>query len=437
MLLGTALNSALKAMSANQLALAVAANNIANANNPDYSRQRLVMQPGVPDAGAFGIGSGVDVLGVVALRDALVESRLSHELSAKSNADTLAQTLSNIETRFNDANGTGLLQQITDFFNSFQTLSTDPASPSFREQIRITANTLIQSFHNTAEGLTQAKMVAEKAVNTSISEVNRLTTQIADLTRKIKIEEVTMPANDLRDRRTALVKELSQYIEVSVVETGTQYQLTTKNDRLLVLNEVTRALPSDVGPEVGGSLGAQIELRDTYIPKYAAALDDIAYQMAQQVNSIHSAAYGLDGNTGVNFFTPVSLTGAASNITLSTDVAGNARMIAASNDPTGNDNGAAIAIGQLLRAPVFAGGASITDQYGSLVFSVGTDVANANFGVDEHQALITQLQNRRQSVSGVSIDEEAAQILQFQRAFQASAHLVQTIDKLLGTLLGE
>jgi flagellar hook-associated protein 1 len=437
MLLGTALNSALKAMSANQLALAVASNNIANANNPDYSKQRLVMQPAVPDAGAFGIGSGVDVLGVVALRDALVESRLSHELSAKSNADTLAQSLTNIETRFNDSKGTGLLEQITNFFNSFQTLSTDPASASLREQIRITANTLIQSFHNTAEGLTQARMVADKAVNSNLSEINRLTTQIADLTRKIKIEEATMPANDLRDRRTALVKELSQFVEVSEVETGTQYQLTTKNDRLLVLNEIVKPLGTDVGPEVGGSLGAQIELRDTYIPKYAAALDDIAYQIAQQVNGIHSGAYGLDGSTGVNFFSPLTLAGAASTIGLSTDVAGDARMIAASNSAPGNDNAAATAIGQLLHAPVFAGGASITDQYGSLVFSVGTDVAKANFGVDEHQALVMQLQNRRQAISGVSIDEEAAQVLQFQRAFQASAHLVQTIDRLLGTLLGE
>src|SRR5207247_6343063 len=112
MLLGAALNSALKSMSANQLALAVASNNIANANNPDYSRQRLVMQPSVPDAGAFGIGSGVDVLGVEALRDALVDARLSHALSAKSGADTLSQSLSNIETEFNDSNGTGLLKQI-------------------------------------------------------------------------------------------------------------------------------------------------------------------------------------------------------------------------------------------------------------------------------------------------------------------------------------
>ncbi len=436
MLLGTALNSALKSMAANQLALAVASNNIANANNPDYSRQRLVMQPAVPDAGAFGIGSGVDVLGVEALRDALVDLRLSHELSAKSGADTLSQSLSNIETEFNDSNGTGLLQQITNFFNSFQTLSTDPASVNFREQVRISANALIDTFHRSAQNLVKSQQTADKAVVTQLDQVNRLTAQIADISRQIKIEEVVMPANDLRDRRAALVKQLSQYVEVNEQESGTDYQLTTKDNRLLVLNEVTKPLGTDVTSAVGGSIGAELDIRDNYAPKYSAALDQMAFQIAQQVNGITSTAYDLYGSTGVNFFSsPLSLNGAAGQISLSADVAGDPKKIAASSLPGGTDNGAAIAVANLLHAPVFSGG-SITDQYGSLVYAVGSDASNAQFSVDEHQALVSQLQNRRASISGVSIDEEAAQIMQFQRAFQASAQLVQTVDKLLQTLLG-
>ena len=112
-----------------------------------------------------------------------------------------------------------------------------------------------------------------------------------------------------------------------------------------------------------------------------------------------------------------------------------ARKIAASSNSTGNDNSAATQLGNLLHDPVFSGG-SLTDQYGAIIFGVGTDVVNAQASLNEHSALEAQLQNRRQSISGVSIDEESVQVLQFQRAYQASARLIQTVDQLLQTALG-
>ena len=112
------------------------------------------------------------------------------------------------------------------------------------------------------------------------------------------------------------------------------------------------------------------------------------------------------------------------------------RNIAASQNSTAaGDNAAAIAIGNLLHAPVFSGGGSVTDQYGALVFNIGNDAANAKANFQEHDALATQLQNRMQAMSGVSVDEETVQILQFQRSFQASAKVISTVDQLLQTAL--
>ena len=135
-------------------------------------------------------------------------------------------------------------------------------------------------------------------------------------------------------------------------------------------------------------------------------------------------AYDLNGNTGTNFFAPLSsASGAASAIALSSAVAGNPQAIAASQDGAAGNNVAALAIGNLLHNPVFNGG-SVTDQYSSLVFNIGNDTANAQAGFKEHDAMVSQLQNQMQSISGVSIDEETAQILQFQRSFQASSKVI-------------
>lgn len=432
------MNSAVKSMVANQLALSVASNNIANAQTPDFTRQRLVLTPSGSSGDALGIGTGVDVIRVEALRDALIEVRLRQETSAKAGEDTLAKSLSDIEGLFTDTEDTGLLLTMTNFFNSFHTMSLDPASMNFREQLKINAQTLIDALHSRDANLTSIKNVANKAITSDVDQINILTKQIAAVSSEIKRQEVDHVANDLRDKRTSLVKQLSGIVEVKELESNGDYQLSTKDNRLLALNAFVYSLSAtDVTSAMGnGSLTANLAVRDQYIPKYAAALDQLAYELVQKVNTIHAAAYNLDGGTGLNFFAPLaSASGAARLIALSSDVSTSARKIAASTLSTGNDNQAAVQMGNLLHDPVFTGG-SITDQYQSIVFGIGTDVANAESSRREHDALAAQLLNRRQAMSGVSIDEESVQILQFQRAYEASARLIRTVDELLQVALG-
>ena len=427
--LSSVMNSALKSMAASQLALSVASNNIANASDSDFTRQRLVTAPALADSGNLGIGTGVDVIGIDAVRDALIETRLRQETSAKSGADTLANSLKGVEILFNDSSDTGLLQALTNFFSSFQTLSQDPASLNFREQLKITTGALLDGLHGRNRDLTQIKTNADKAISADVAQVNILVAQIASVTNEIKIEESTHPANDLRDRRDALVKQLAGYIDVNQLESGGDYQLTTKDNQLLVMNSTARALTtSNVTSSIGnGSLKSAIDVRDTYVPKYLTALDQLAYELTQQVNTIHKSGSDLDGNTNINFFTPLaSATDASRLIVVNPTVAADSRKIAGT---------VAMQLGNLLHDPVFSGG-SITDQYGSLVFSIGTDVAAAQSSANEHDQLLAQMQNRRQAISGVSIDEESLQILQFQRAYEASARIIRAVDELLQITLG-
>lgn len=431
------MNSALKSMAANQLALSVASNNIANAENAGFTRQRVVTAPSGPGSDIFATGTGVDIVGIQAVRDSLIEMRLRQETSAKSGDEALTKSLDNVEVLFNDTDDTGLMRNVTSLFNSFHTLSLDPASLNYREELRHNAQALVDAFRSHNRDLTNIQNSANKAIADGVYQVNLLTAQIASLTTEIKLQETGNPSSDLRDRRAGLVKQLSEIVEVNELESG-DYQLTTKDNQPLVINgEALRLTTADVTSTIGnGSLQAAVNVRDQYIPKYINALDQLAFELTQQVNSIHAGAYDLNGATGINFFTPLaSAAGASRLIDLSSDVSGDTKKIAASSLSTGNDNGAAVQLGNLLHEPVFSGG-SITDQYRSIVFGIGTDVATAKANLREHDALTIQLQNRRQSISGVSIDEETVQILQFQRAYEASARLVRTVDELLQVTLG-
>ena len=437
--LGAILNTAVTSMQANQLGIAIASNNISNAQNPEYTRQRMLTTPGASLESYLSVGSGVDVVRIEAMRDQMVESRRLQENSARAGADLTNRTLSDIEVQFTDSDNTGLQQGLSKFFNSFQTLASDPASLNFRQQVRTSATALINQFKTLHDGLTNAQTMITRSLDEKVSTINSLASQIAHVSGQIADQEINGPANDLRDQRASLVKELSSIVDVNELETDDKlYQLSIGNNRLLVFGTDTAplSLQEDLtGRFRSGELPASLEVRDSYLPKYIDTLDQMAYEVVQQVNSIHSAGFDLNGNTATNFFGSLAgAEGASSLIGLSDEVSADVSAIAASSQATGQDNSNATQMGNLLFNPVFTGG-SITDQYRNLVFNVGSDVADSKITLQQHEALSQQLELRRQSMSGVSIDEETMQILQFQRAYQASARLIKTVDELAQTIL--
>jgi flagellar hook-associated protein 1 len=447
------ISSALSSLQASQFGITVASNNISNAQNPEYTRQRLVTTPSQIYGGYINYGNGVEIVRVEAMRDQLIEMRRLQENSSRAGDDMLNRTLSDIEVQFNDTEDSGLLLFMSKFFNSFQTLSADPASPSFREQVRLNANALIGGFNAIRNNLTNVQSMVNRSIGDKVTTINTLARQIARLSGQIAEHEVDSAANELRDQRAAVVKELSSLVDVHQLESAEGlFQLAIGDSRrMLVFGTETAPLSTDTdvdgmvrvmsGTEditsqfQTGELMATVDVRDNYIPNYLNRLDQLAFELVEQVNGIHSAGYDLNGNTGIDFFQSLAgVDGAASLLALSADVAGDFESIAASSQPTGQDNGVSTQIGNLLFRSVFSGG-SITDQYRNLVFQVGTDVSNSEVSLREHEALAQQLELRRQSVSGVSIDEETVQILQFQRAYQASARLLRTVDELTQTIL--
>jgi len=412
-----------------------------------------VMQESDSIGDRIRVGTGVQVVSTQAIRDQLIERRLWNETSAKSESDLTHQSLSDIESIFDESGESGLQPLIANFFLSFQKLSTNPSSPELRMNVISSASTLTQFINARADDLQNMKAAVDHSIQNDVSRANTLISQIADTSKRIREAEVTgQPANELRDKRTGLIKQLSEIMDVHELDSNGTYQLTTGNNRPLVLDgtEIPLSLSVsgsgqtlvlsgsiDITSEfTGGTLAARVALRDNSIPKFAQSLDQMAYDLASQVNQLHSVSYDQDANTGTNFFSPLaSATGAAAALQLNPALAADPRKVAASNQSSGAGNEAAIALGNLLNTPVGSHG-SVIDQYRSLIFQVGNDTANAEVESDQHGSLVTQLENLRASVSGVSIDEETTSILQFQRAFQASARIVSTIDELLQTTLG-
>jgi flagellar hook-associated protein 1 FlgK len=449
--LGTALNTALTALQANQIGLTVVSNNIANVNTPGYSRQRVLMQESPSIGDYIRVGTGVEVVGTEALRDQIVERRLWNETSAKAGSDMTQQSLSDIEGLFNEAGNTGLLPLISNFYNSFQKLSTSPTSPEMRQQVVSSAQSLTQYINTRANDLRDMKTATDHAIQDDVAKANVLINQIADISQRIHEVEIQAPANDLRDQRTLLIKQLSEIMSVRELDTNGTYQLTTGNNRPLVV--AGAAVPLKIGTSAGGlttvmsdttditseitggTLAARVAFRDQSVPQYQQQLDQMAYDLANQVNQVHSVSYDPDGNTGVNFFTPITATaGAALSLQLNPVIAADPRKVAASNQASGDGNEAAIALGNLVNAANPPRG-TVIEQYRSLVFQIGSETASAQAASDEHASMLTQLENLRSSISGVSINEETTAIIQFQRAFQASARIVSIVDELLQTTL--
>jgi flagellar hook-associated protein 1 FlgK len=446
------LYSALRSMETATQSLAVASNNIANEKTPGYAKQRLLVEPSPNQADRLLTGTGVEAVKIEAVRDQLLESRLRQQVSNRAGDDLLHNTLRDIEALFNDAADTGMLPPLTNFFNSFHSLALDPSSLNFRELVRTAADDLTRSFTVRGEELRRIQTLADQSIADDINTINSLAEQIAVLSREIQTQEAGgQGAHDLRDKRGQLVKELSEFTDITEIKSSTDYLLSMGNV-LLVYGGRTSPVTADtsgasglVAVKVGsvdvtstitaGRIHAQLQIRDKFVPDYLGKLDQLAYEITQQVNAIHSVAYDRSGNTGVTFFDPLaSATDAARQIKVNSAITADLTKIAAAKQAAGTDNEAATDIGNLIHTKVFTGG-SVVDQYRSLVFTLGSDTTNAQGKLEQDSALLHQLENRRDSISGVSIDEETMKILQFQRAYQASASVIRIVDELLQTVL--
>lgn len=427
-----------------QLGIEVTGHNIANVNTLGYSRQILHLETKQPMSFIPGqIGTGVRASEVIRIHDRYLLGQITSEYQALGKWDAEKDVLERVEMvlsadEFNES--------LCDFWNAWEDLANNPSGLAERavviskgEQI---ANS-IQSIYSNMEQFKSAEMDA--GVTATVEEINLLSEQISDLNKQIVSAEAGgQNANDLRDKQELLLKELSEKIDIDhfydnegqlniivcgmkpLVSGGNYFELSTQTREGVqeVLwtdseGESTVITENISGGSIKGSL--------VYIEDYMDRFDELAVNIMESVNALHSTGFGLDGSTGNVFFTGTS----ASDIEVNTVLINDIEMIAAAETAEGvpGDNGNAIAIAELRYD------SSIGDYFNSIVNDVGTGLQKANSNYDHQLEMVNYLNNLRESISGVSLDEEMISLIQYQHAYEAAAKLISVADELLSSLI--
>jgi flagellar hook-associated protein 1 len=444
--LNASLATALSGLNADQGALATTTNNVANVNTPGYSRQEPVLASSDPvEIGNLTFGTGVTLQSVESIRDPLLESQIQQQTQTENQFNTLSSALQQTQLDFTTStNDVGT--EITNFFNSINQLSTDPSDLSDRQNVLTAADNLATSFNTAANNLSSQRQSLDLSVVQVVGQINQLTQQIAQLNGQINdLGDAGQSAGSFVDQRQQAIDQLSGLVDVFVIPTNNTLTLTTANGAPLVSGQQsfqlqTQSTPSglhdvysegnDITSQItSGQLGGTLQARDQEIPAIQGQLDTLAGGLATAVNGVQAAGFDLNGNPGTNLFNPppAGNVGAATGLSVAiTDPS----LIAASSDGTSGSNGNAEAM-YALNSQAIIGGQSPEDYYSGIVFNVGNAASNASAEQIASNSILQQLQDQRSAVSGVSLDEEAANMVQYQDAYQASAQVITTINDMM------
>lgn len=453
-----------RAMSNSQTALQTVSHNIANKSTEGYSRQRvdLVTSPPI-GVGNLRIGMGARAGSVTRTNNPWLEKQIQKEGQNMGYMDSRADALARVEQVYNEQLNKGLNQYVTDFFNSFRELSNNPESLTSRSLVRESGAALTQDFKRVNDQLKGIQDDLDRQIETNVEEINQIAKEMAQINEKIQLVEVQgIPANDERDRRDLLLKKMGEKIDITWAEgKDGMVSVTAGNTAILVsggsFNQLKAARtderdrveifyrPSEHGSLFqvteqfkGGKIGGALEVRDQLIEEHLNTVDNLAYSVAKEVNAVHIEGYDRYGRQGVLFFEmPDQVKGAAERMALNETVALDVgRIAAAARANAPGDNTVANMLSTLqFRKVMDDGGSTFDDFYNSQVGQIGTLAQRALKGQESQKNILSQLGNIRESVSGVSLDEEATKMIEMQKAYDASARLIRTADEMFDTIL--
>ncbi len=449
------LNTGRNSLLAHQAALSVVSNNTANAETEGYAKR---------DARLASLGpmAGVELASVRRRTEQFLGARMMEQRAEAGSAGARRPVLQLVEGLFAADEG-GLGARVDAFFNAMRVLATDPSDTQLREDVLAKAAAMTDTLNTQARQIDDQRREVDRMLADKAEAVGAITSEIAQLNRRIaELEGSGQEASDLRDRRDVLVDDLSSLVPIRTFydETG---QLTVLLGDQFTLVQLDRAARLETEPDANlggmrrvdlvsangtrtdvtgtlrsGAIGGLLAVRDDDLPAVLDELDQFAYDLAKEVNTIHQAGFGMDGGTGRDFFEPVALQGAASSLRLATGMADNPDWIAASATAAeavgGNDN--LLALVDLESQKVAGGGLrTFAEEVANITSNVGRTSREAIDDESRAQLQLGQLEGMRASQIGVSLDEEMIDLTRYQRAYQAGAKIVTTADELYQTIL--
>jgi flagellar hook-associated protein 1 len=474
------LSVALRAIQAHQISIETIEHNVSNANTEGYHRQEAVLVAGLgytpptlrgsPTAGM--IGGGVMVNNIKRFKLEFFDNRYRTELASAKRWDVESDVLRQVESTMAETDSSdGLVPKLDAFWSGWQALSTDPSNMSARADLRERAVNLADAFNRRAQALNALRTDQDLSIQQRVSEVNQAAARIARLNVEIsRVEGAELQPNDLLDERDRLADRLSELVGATVTTQpdgemlvsisgssgahslvfGSSYsQLVTFADASNRASgtPLTGIQWSDGQPFVSGSAGMAgmsngelaglIDARDRVIPSQLASLNETAGSVATIVNGFHTAGFGLNGSTGVNFFTPFTSTDYALEISVNiTNISDIAAAGSAGSSPGDGSTALTIANAQYTQHPWTNGEvATINQYYTSRVGDLGLEGQHATMAAADRKMVADTLDKQRQEESGVSLDEEAAKLMQSQRSYQAATRLINAIDDMMDRII--
>lgn len=451
-----------QSLSTEQDATSVTGHNLANVNNPDYARETLNMAAAAPVQTTIGPeGEGVQAVSITEVRDALLDAQIQLESSTTGSLNAQQSGLQNAEAYLNEqlsgstnagtASNNGLTAYLSNFFNSLQSLSADPTNISDRQAVVAAAQQLASQFNSVQNGLNTVAGNLNQSVQDDVNTANEDMSNIASLNAQIvSAQAAGGSANDLIDQREKLLEDLASKVNytpntaangaVNISIGGVSMVAgSTVADTLGIYNNAAgNAMVMETnggGPLTlsGGSIEGAITARDGAIANLGSAIDSAAQTLITQFNTIYSAGYDLHGTTNQTFFTGST----ASNIGVNSTVINDPTTFQASGSATASgDNTVALALANLSTQQIAGlGNQSITQSYTNGVGAFGFALQSVNDQLSNSQAVSQMLTQQRSSESGVNTDQEMTNLLQYQKAYEASAELVSTVNAMLETVV--
>jgi len=458
MSLFNSLSAGTAALNAQSYALQIAGKNLANVNNANYARETANLGTSPLTSGALGsLSEGVDVQSISQIRDAFLDQQVTRENSITAALTTEQSALQQAQAGLGETVSTGdstsagasLSSQLTGLFNSFQSLAASPSDAGARQTLLQNAAAFADQLNQTDANLADVQTGLTTQVQGDTSEINTLLGTIATLNSQIARAEVNQPGSavDLRDQRQTALESLAAKMSfnTSTATTGGQVRITATDaggnevslvDGATVTNAVAfNGTSLTAGGAAlaltGGSVKGALDARDGAIQTFRDNLDALANQLVTSVN----AAYNPSGAAG-NFFDAGGTTAA----TIALDPALTSSTLTTGASANAGDNTIALAVASLAHqtfstASGDAIDGTLTQFYAGTVSGFGQTLSNLNNQVDNQTAVQNLVASQRSSVSGVNLDEETANLMKYQRAYQASSHFISIVDNLLATLV--
>jgi flagellar hook-associated protein 1 FlgK len=451
-----------RAIFAQQTAMTVTGHNIANANTVGYTRQQAVVSASRPLAvnNTMSLGTGVEVEEINRVREQYLDGQFRTQNAQSGYWSAKSDTLSKIEGILNEPSDDGLQAAMDQFWQSLEDLSKQPESLAARAIVRSRAESVIEHFQQISSSVTDLETQIKSTVGLKVTEVNNIAKQIGELNAQISsLVTAGNQPNDLLDQRDVLLDQLSKLVDVKVqpmnngavqVMVGGQALVDGDQVKVFAINQTSLAPSIDGNPVTlsGGEILGITESITGFIPAFRDQINTLAQTFVSEINKIHSSTdarnlddiknpvkqpdqlpFFTDNNTGPNW--------SIENVSVNAAILSDLNTIAAATSMNVGDGSNAKQMSDLKFTAIASlnNGTTMNDYYRFIVGDIATKSQEAQQSAKNFDMAVTQTANQRESVSGVSIDEEMANLVRFQQAYNAAARYITAFDEMLDKLI--